>query len=190
MKLYVDKRLMVRWIAAFILLVTAADLYAKDGTWMLMVDCFKGGVEHTGTKNDITVGTGTGSVMGVFNSKDKARSSKPSATDRTCKTAGMTVQFLPGVDMTGHGGWGWGAGPKAYKGKTIRLHAGGDDAFWIDRIEVLHLGSGPTRRWGVNNGKGWCLSNDSSDTFGSSNQSSACEGCWEFNADTRKAKKC
>ena len=133
--------------------------------WAFDVDCYKPGLGNTNTTDFPRVEWHkSGSLVGTTQFID-ARGG--TFGDYSCQenTGDLTFYHartegpLPEIE-----------GRKGAEGLKVRVKATGSDAFWMDQVRLMHINAffSPKIKWGKNNYKGYCLSTQSSDNFGSS----------------------
>ncbi|EJK60411.1 hypothetical protein THAOC_19243, partial [Thalassiosira oceanica] len=76
----------------------------------------------------------------------------------------MTAQFQHQKNLFVPGIWMDDIALCSDESKVV-MCANGDDGLYIDRIEMWHDGT-KRKSWGTEDDSGWCLSTESSDTFG------------------------
>ncbi len=77
--------------------------------------------------------------------------------------------------------------------KEIALSPGPADAMWIDAVGLFPGGGSFVSEaitFGKDGGRGYCISRDPNDSFGSDNHRTPCSPCWEFNLETGQASQC
>lgn len=78
--------------------------------------------------------------------------------------------------------------------RYIRIMTTGEDAFWLDQLDLAPSAGGPSiGHWGANKGQGYCLSTDSKDhkgTWGPFVGARGCNPCYEFNVASGEVENC
>ncbi len=173
---------------------------------LLTIDCSHAGMKHTGTKELVVVSLWSRGRPGVNhynhtndflmllnNPPPSIGANYPSNKDDSNEHCWMPLPtafpylswFLPDMDWKDMiikiwmplGGY-----------TSPQLKRGEGDAMWIDRLMVKT--SKGDLSWGRDGGKGYCLSPDVNDTFGSDRQNAPCSPCWVFDVNTGKARHC
>ncbi len=72
----------------------------------------------------------------------------------------------------------------------LGLKSGEANAMWIDRLIYADHGLDFFVEFGRDGSRGYCLSSDPNDSFGSDRQGRPCSPCWDFDLLTGKATTC
>jgi hypothetical protein len=166
------------WIvrASFVssLLAVSSSAFAWDGT--VYIDCHDFAVAKSSSPDPIKITIKEGDKVLTSTSVNLQSKYNNMADPGTCPVGLVTTAgaggLLPSI-----------AGFSASQRKvTVTFTATGDNAIWIDRILVDSSDALTDKTYGVDGKSGWCLSTDTSDTFGGDRQDGKCQKSvsWTF----------
>lgn len=153
---------------AALALALAAPLPAAAAEMAIHIDCHELWLPKTSSPNALKVEVFVGGSTKPAASKSIVLQDKyPNPADpATCPIPAPIYGFLPDPLVR----FEHPAGTEY----TLVFTATGSNAIWIDAVFFVELGRGTSQR-GVDGGKGWCLSTDPDDTFGSDRQDGGCK---------------
>ena len=148
---------------------------AEAYTGAIRLDCFGDAtIRYTGTTNTITitvVSSGGTERMTVIPTDSDC---SPDVLDSVL-TGGVTDFYGISKQFTSY---------RSYPVQYVQIRTNGDNGFWMDQVS-LSAGAA-SDNWGVNGGRGYCLSTDPTDADRSWRNyvgSRGCQRCLQFNVD-------